>query len=52
MSIVKATQRAKDPLRGAAAIGVQVGKVINRHRVGKHFITHHHHQRRLVLVSP
>ena len=38
-AIVKATQRAKDPLRGAAAIGVRVGKVTNRHKVGKHFIT-------------
>ena len=39
MPIVKATQRAKDPLCGAAAIGVRVGKVINHRKVGKHFIT-------------
>ena len=37
--IVTATQRAKDPLRGAAKIGVRVGKVINHYKVGKHFIT-------------
>ena len=37
--IVRATQRAKDPLRGAAEIGVRVGKVINQRKVGKHFIT-------------
>ena len=29
MVIVKATQRAKEPLRGAGAIGMRVGKVIN-----------------------
>ena len=39
MPIVRATGRAKEPLRGAAAIGVRVGKVINHHKVGKHFIT-------------
>ena len=39
MAIVKATGRAREPLRGAAAIGVRVGKVINGHKVGKHFIT-------------
>ena len=37
--IVRATQRTKDPLCGAAAIGVRVGKVINGRKVGKHFIT-------------
>ena len=37
LPIVTATQRAKEPLRGAAAIGVRVGKVINHHKVGKHF---------------
>ena len=31
-AIVKATGRAKEPLRGAADIGVRVGKVINHHR--------------------
>ena len=39
LPIVKATQRAKEPLRGAAAIGVRVGKVINGRKMGKHFIT-------------
>ena len=38
-AIVKATQRAKEPLRGAADIGVRVGKVINHHKVSKHFLT-------------
>ena len=37
--IVRATQRAKDPLRGAAEIGMRVGKVINGHKVAKHFST-------------
>ena len=37
--IVKATGRAKEPLRGAADIGVRVGKVINQHKVSKHFLT-------------
>ena len=38
-ALVKATGRAKEPLRGAAEIGVRVGKVINQHKVGKHFLT-------------
>ena len=33
--IVRATQCAKDPLRGAAEIGMRVGKVINRHKVNE-----------------
>ena len=37
--IVAATRRPKNPLRGAAAIGVRVGKVINRYKVAKHFVT-------------
>ncbi len=37
--IVKATGRSREPLRGAAAIGMRVGKVINQHKVAKHFIT-------------
>ena len=37
--IVTATQRAKEPLRGAGEIGIRVGKVINQHKVAKHFIT-------------
>ena len=37
--IVKATRRENDPLRGAADIGLRVGKVINRYKVAKHFVT-------------
>ena len=37
--IVKATGRSREPLRGAAAIGMRVGKVINQHKMAKHFIT-------------
>ena len=37
--IVSATQRTKEPLRGAGAIGMRVGKVINQHKMAKHFIT-------------
>jgi hypothetical protein len=33
-----ATQRAKRPLRGAAEIGLRVGKVWNRFKVGKYFV--------------
>ncbi len=36
-AIAAATRRAKGPLRGAAAIGLRVGKVLNRYKVGKHF---------------
>ena len=36
-AIVKAARRAKGPLRGAAAIGLRVGKVLNRFKVGKYF---------------
>lgn len=32
-----ATKRAKRPLRGAAAIGLRVGKVRNQHKVAKYF---------------
>ena len=35
--IVQATARTRRPLRGADKIGVRVGKVINRYKVGKHF---------------
>lgn len=35
--IVVATQREKCQLKGAAKIGVRVGKVLNRFGVGKHF---------------
>jgi transposase len=35
--IVAATRRAKKPLSGQAKIGLRVGRVLNRHKVGKHF---------------
>ena len=35
--IVKATQREKRPLRGAENIGLRVGRVLGRFKVGKHF---------------
>jgi len=35
--IATATQRAKRPLRGPAPIGLRVGKVLGRYKVGKHF---------------
>jgi len=35
--IATAVQRATRPLRGAAAIGLRVGKVLGRYKVGKHF---------------
>ena len=37
--ITAATRRKSQPLCGAAAIGMRVGKVINRHKVAKHFVT-------------
>ena len=37
--IAAATRRENKPLRGAAAIGVRVGKVINRYKMAKHFVT-------------
>ena len=37
--IAAATSRKNRPLRGAAEIGVRVGKVINRFKVAKHFRT-------------
>jgi len=37
-AIEQATQRARNPLRGKDRIGVRVGKVLNRHKVGKHFL--------------
>ena len=41
--IVRA-QRAKDPLRGAAEIGMRVGKVINQHKGEQafHYRDHRH----------
>lgn len=35
--IQEATQRRRQPLRGKDRIGLRVGKVINRYKVGKHF---------------
>jgi transposase len=35
--IVAATQRPRNPLRGEARIGLAVGRVLNRYKVGKHF---------------
>jgi Transposase DDE domain len=35
--IVTATKRAMRPLSGKAEIGLRVGRVLNRHKVGKHF---------------
>jgi transposase len=35
--IVAATQRPRNRLRGEARIGLAVGRVLNRHKVGKHF---------------
>jgi hypothetical protein len=37
--IAAATQRARRPLRGQDAIALAVGKVINKKKVAKHFIT-------------
>ena len=36
--IAVSTRRQNRPLRGEAAIGVRVGKVINRHKMAKHFL--------------
>ena len=44
--IVRATQRAKDPLRGAAEIGMRVGKVINPAQGEQAF--HHRDHRHLI----
>ena len=37
--VAVATRRERRPLRGKDAIGVRVGKVINRYRMAKHFVT-------------
>jgi len=37
--IAEATRRKRQPLRGSAAIGMRVGKVINSRKVAKHFRT-------------
>ena len=36
--VVAATQRARRPLRGAHNIGLRVGKMLGRYKVGKHFV--------------
>jgi transposase len=36
--ILDATQRAKRPLRGKERIALRVGKILNRFKVGKHFM--------------
>lgn len=35
--VVKATRRKRRPLRGKDKIGICVGKILNRYKVGKHF---------------
>ncbi|MCL0106881.1 hypothetical protein M1N63_00410 [Thermodesulfovibrionales bacterium] len=35
--VVKATQRKRSPLKGKDEIGIRVGKILNSHKVGKHF---------------
>lgn len=35
--VVKAVSRAKSPLRGAAKIGLRVGPILKKHKMGKHF---------------
>ncbi|MDE2718786.1 MAG: hypothetical protein OXI33_17475 [Chloroflexota bacterium] len=37
--VAVATRRERRPLRGKDATGVRVGKVINRYKVAKHFVT-------------
>jgi len=37
-AIVTATTRKTRPLRGKAKIGLRIGKIINRFKVGKHFV--------------
>jgi len=36
--VVAATTRTKRPLRGKDKIGLRVGKVLNKYKVGKHFV--------------
>jgi hypothetical protein len=49
-AIAAATQRPKRPVRGQAQIGLRVGKVLGRYKVGKHFTieitdrTFHYHR--------
>jgi len=35
--VVQATRRPNRPLRGTDKIGIEVGKILNAHKVGKHF---------------
>jgi len=37
-AIVAATQRKKRPLRGKDKIGLRIGKVLGKYKVGKHFV--------------
>lgn len=37
-AIEQATRRTKNPLKGQDRIALRVGKVLNRHKVGKHFV--------------
>lgn len=37
-AVVAATKRAKGPLRGKDRIGLRIGKLIDRYKVGKHFV--------------
>jgi Transposase DDE domain len=39
-AIAAATQRSRRPLRGQAAIGLRVGRVLHQFKMGKHFILH------------
>ncbi|NJL72018.1 MAG: IS1634 family transposase, partial [Candidatus Competibacteraceae bacterium] len=38
-TVQRAVMRTRAPLRGAAAIGLKVGAVLNAHKMGKHFET-------------
>jgi hypothetical protein len=37
VKVVAATQRSRRPLRGRAEIGLRVGRILNRYKVGKYF---------------
>jgi transposase len=36
--VVAATRRKRNPLRGKDKIGLRVGRILNRYKVGKHFV--------------
>ena len=38
--VVEATRRARNPLRGEGNIGLRVGRVLNKHKMAKHFELH------------